>query len=160
MVTRWENISEQHDETITWLQPLGKGITRAGESARSRFAKRKGRGGSGRSEFCSFPRPLPSTHNSGVDVPDRDSEPRCPGTVKYGSCLYCFLQRKIQKTNQECNLLKYFSVSNTSMYQEQNIRGITWHDEMRRITKIKGVIIKEFGCLEECKLAPSQEHFS
>lgn len=45
-------------------------------------------------EFCSFPRPLPSTHNSGVRVCDRDSEPRCSGTVKYSSCLYCFLQCK------------------------------------------------------------------
>lgn len=51
-------------------------------------------------------------------------------------------------------------MSNTSVYKEQNICGITWHSEMRRITKKKGVIIKEFGCLEECKLAPSQEHFS
>ena len=46
------------------------------------------------------------------------------------------------------------------MYKEQNtICGITWHNEISRITK-KGVIIKEFGCLKECKMDHSHLHLT
>lgn len=48
------------------------------------------KGGSGTNRALLLPQPLPSTHSSGLAVP----EPRCAGTLKSSSRLYCFLPER------------------------------------------------------------------
>lgn len=81
-------------------------------------------------ELCSFPSPChPHTARGWLFLSPGVLEHWNPAPVSIAFC------QKGQKTNQECDLLRHFSVSNTSGHKEQNIWGITWHNEMRRITK-------------------------